>query len=246
MISAKPLICETTLSLGVGQSWPPFIIRKNGQISGLDIELTTLVFNKANLCFKTYDLPSSARGLSELKKGQVDFLTAASYTDERSKIGYYSTAYRSESMRIFYLAGNPAIATLPLAKLLAMKYTVAVNNGAYYGEEFERLRNTKQYAAQIVEVATLEQRMRMLEQGHVDFVIDDLHSGLHFINTSKRSDRVIRIHNYKVHDNPIFFIFSKASTSQEDVAKINQAISELTVQIERTLLPYVENQNNEK
>lgn len=238
--------CDKSLSLGVGQSWPPFIVRNNQGISGLDIELTELIFKKANLCFTTYDLPSSARGLSELKKGQIDFLTAASYSDERSKIGLYSNAYRSESMRIFYLANNHAIAKLSLEQMFALKYTVAINNGAYYGKLFEHLKTIPSYAQQIVEVATLEQRMRMLQQGHVDFVIDDLQSGLHFIKANPKSDLSIQIHDFKVHDNPIYFILSKASTTQQDIDKINRAIDELKAQIERRLQPYMASSNEQQ
>lgn len=230
--------CTKTLKLGVGEPWPPFVIGGPDNYSGIDIEITRLVLQKLNVCLEIVKLPSSARGLQELKKGEIDFLNAASFTEERALIGFYSMPYRTEAMRIFYHIHNkPKFKFQSVFDLLQKDFIGVVNLGAYYGPEFEAMMSQSSFANQITSVPSVEQRMRMLELHHVDFVIEDIVPGRYYIQQQQKFN--IEMLPIVVHDNPIYFLFSRETVSQEQVNQVNQAIMQLQTNIDAVVDNYI-------
>ena len=85
--------CQSTLKLGLGSIWPPYHFNQNGQPSGIDIEIVQHIFKQANICLLYSKMPSSARALVELKKGSIDFLHGASFSEKRKEYAIFTLPY---------------------------------------------------------------------------------------------------------------------------------------------------------
>ncbi|WP_063358204.1 substrate-binding periplasmic protein [Pseudoalteromonas luteoviolacea] len=223
--------CSSEKKIGIGSSWPPYVMYKGDTPFGLDIEITKLVFSKANVCFKFIRLPTSARGLAELYKGYVDVLPSASFNVDRANNAHFSAPYRREKMRLFTRLDLPPIKSL--TELFADEYTFVTNPGAYYGEELRQILQISWYQQRLIEVASVSRRIELVNKKRIDFLIEDEHTGFYYIN-QLGYDR-LRLHSYIVNDNAIHFMLSRLTFKDAEIEAINRAITESQLQIEAIL-----------
>ena len=229
--------CTKTYKVGIGTVWPPYVMYDDKKYFGLDVEVTKQVFQRAGLCIVFVKLPSSARGIAELEKGEIDVLPSASYNKHRAKIAHFSKGYRRERMRLFTKRNDEQIESL--TDLFAAEYTFTANPGAYYGEELAQILKIKWYKQRLFEVASVAQRMELVKRGRVDFLIEDEISGLYFKQKLGYED--IKLHNYVVNDNAIHFMLNRQSFDIQTVRLINAAISELKVPLQEIENKYTVN-----
>ncbi|TMP39375.1 amino acid ABC transporter substrate-binding protein [Pseudoalteromonas rubra] len=227
--------CDTRYKVGVGTSWPPYVMYRESVPYGLDIEITRRVFSKAKLCIDFVQLPSSARGITELSKGFIDILPSASFNTQRAELAYFSQAYRRERMRLF--TRSKALNDVrSLTELFAAERTFVANPGAYYGRELEQILKIAWYRERLLEVPSISQRMQLVNRGRVDFLIEDEFSGYHYIEKLGFSD--MKIHPYVVNDNAIHFMLSRKSFNKQEIEEINSAIDSLRDEIAELVSQY--------
>ena len=237
LVANASFACEQTLKVGIGQPWPPYVFKGERTLSGIDIDITRLVLKKAGFCSQFVLLPSSIRGLVELKKGTVDVLPAASYSDDRAKYSHFSLPYRRERMRLFWYE-NSAFIKHDLQHLMHSSKTFVINSGGYYGEEFAQLSQQADYKNLIVPVKMINQRLLMLKAKRVDFMIDDEVSGLYLM--AQKNITGISLHPYIVNDNPIHFMFSNKTVNTAQSQKIDDAIKQLETPITEIIDNYTQ------
>lgn len=218
----KAVACnnETTLKVGIGSSWPPYVMYGE-QPYGIDVEITKVVFSQAGYCIDFVPLPSSARGITELEKGESDVLPSASFNLERSKVAYFSNPYRREKMRLF--SAKVISQTSILTELFSLGFSFTANPGAYYGEELEQLKKIAWYEKRLFLISSLDRRIEMVAKERVDFMIEDQQAGNYYINQLGYKKMVL--HPYVVNDNAIHFMLGRHRFSQAEVTRINQAIN---------------------
>ncbi|PCI61426.1 MAG: amino acid ABC transporter substrate-binding protein [Gammaproteobacteria bacterium] len=214
---------DNIIRVGSGNYLEPFHYLEAGVPSGLDIDIVAVVLNKANYCFNYTVTPSSARSMIELKQGRIDMLWSASFTEDRAEIAYYSIPYRQENIVLFWFPEKHPIILQQanLQELLNAGLRGVINLGGYYGEEVKQV--LKEPRANLLQVSTLERRMKMLLNNRVDFVIEDELAGHFYLLKNKLSS--IKVHPHVLHQNMVSFIFSKKSTSKQKVDRINKAIA---------------------
>ncbi|WP_249331576.1 substrate-binding periplasmic protein [Pseudoalteromonas rubra] len=227
--------CDTRYKVGVGTSWPPYVMYRETVPYGLDIEITRRVFSKAKLCIDFVQLPSSARGITELSKGFIDILPSASFNTQRAELAYFSQAYRRERMRLFTRSKDLSDVR-SLTELFAAERTFVANPGAYYGRELEQILKIAWYRERLLEVPSISQRMQLVNRGRVDFLIEDEFSGYHYIE--KLGFREMKIHPYVVNDNAIHFMLSRKSFNKQEIEEINSAIDSLQDEIAELVRQY--------
>ncbi|MDW7548686.1 transporter substrate-binding domain-containing protein [Pseudoalteromonas sp. McH1-7] len=209
--------------VGIGSQWPPFVMY-NPTPYGIDIEVTKSVFANANLCIEFIQLPSSARGITELEKGLIDILPSASFSVERAKVAYFSAPYRRERMRLF---SNREIGpNSSLIELFSSGHTFTSNPGAYYGEELKQIKKIEWYDKRLFEISSLERRVEMVAKGRVDFLIEDEDAGYYYINQLGYHSLVL--HPYVVNDNAIHFMLGRHAFNRSEIDRINTAIKSLS------------------
>lgn len=228
--------CKQVYKVGIGTSWPPYVMYREELPYGLDIEITQLVFDAADLCIEFVKLPSSARGLNELDKGFIDILPSASFNTDRAKIAYFSEPYRRERMRLFSI--HPDESSKNLSELFANDNTFTANPGAYYGEELADILKIEWYTKRMFEVSSLERRMQMVVKGRVNYLIEDEISGLYYAQQAGYSN--VKLHSYVVNDNAIHFMLGRGSFSKAQVDAINEAIVAKREVIEKLTLSYTQ------
>lgn len=202
---------------------------------GIDIEIIQLILAGAGYCSEFIKFPSSTRGLAEFKKGLVDILPAASFSEERAQYSYFSEPYRNEKMRLFWYPKKQFL-NADLNQLMQAKFTFAINGGAYYGPEFDKLIDNPLYRRLIVQVPKIQQRLFMLKAKRVDFMVDDEGSGRYLISQEKLS--ALSLHPYVVNDNPIHFMLNRKTLLPSDVSKINTEISNNKARLKRIIDTY--------
>ncbi|QUI60962.1 transporter substrate-binding domain-containing protein [Pseudoalteromonas sp. A22] len=213
---------KSSLKIGIGSSWPPFVMYGTRPY-GIDVDITRAVFERAGFCIEFIQLPSSARGITELEKGLIDVLPSASFSVDRAKIAYFSSPYRREKMRLF--ANKEIDLDSNLIELFSAGYTFTANPGAYYGEEVKQIKKIDWYDRRLFEIASLDRRIEMVAKNRIDFLIEDEDAGYYYIN--KLGYQSIQLHPYVVNDNAIHFMLGRHAFKRSDIERVNEAITNL-------------------
>lgn len=229
--------CEKTVMIGVNKTWPPYVMFENKNITGLDIETINIVFAKIGYCPKYRHFASSKRALIELKKGNIQMLKAASYTEERAQIATFTQPYRHENLVLFYNKESfQKEATL--SQLFAPNHSFALSRGAYYGKAFSVLAD--KYPEQVKLVSTASQRFGLVDKNRVSYTIEDELTGHYFLR--EKGFENVFISQLIIHSNPVHFMFHRTFLSSEELMKFNEAIfhskNEIDALIADYLLPF--------
>jgi polar amino acid transport system substrate-binding protein len=211
---------------------------ENESFVGADIDIVKFILSKANLCLRYNKMPSSSRALLELKKGSIDFLYAATFSDERAQYGVFSSPYRKEVVRVFWQKDFEKqfkqLNEANLSALFAAGLRGVSNRGSYIGEEIEAL--LIKNSDHILTVPQIERRMIMLERKRVDFTIEDELAGQYLID--KYQLKGISMHPKVLYSSNLSLLFNRANISQELLEKINNIIEENRTEFEKILQTY--------
>ncbi|MDE1463422.1 substrate-binding periplasmic protein [Spartinivicinus poritis] len=203
---------------------PPYmLIDSEGKITGLDIQFIQAVFKQLNCPLKLARLPWK-RSLYEVQKGRVDFLGLASLVAERQQFAYYSTPYRLEQVRIAIRKGEAERWHITsLEQLAELNMRLNVQLGAWYGPAYAQAIQQEGFKQLVREDTENDKQVLRLINNRADGVFNDVLYFDHFVMKYQQAGK-IELLPFVVHDNPVHFIFSKASISQESFNKINEVI----------------------
>ncbi|CAH9060537.1 hypothetical protein PSECIP111951_02302 [Pseudoalteromonas holothuriae] len=228
--------CSQTVQLGLVADWPPLTYFYQGKAHGLDIEIAKIIFDSIDICVKYVRLPSSARALEQIENGDIDVAVMVSYTEQRAQFGYFSKPYRYEKMRLFsYLDAYPIKS---LSELLDKQKIIGLSIGSFYGKEIAKLSTLPKYQNQFVKISSSDRRADMLLKKRVDFIVDDIISGLYIKRTKGYKD--IKPWPYIVHDNQVHFIIKKSPTNKDLLKQVNWAITQLQPTIDELVQSYIQ------
>jgi len=218
---------DKTVHVGIGATWPPYVMYQQDRAFGLEIDISRKVFQTAGYCVEFVRLPTTDRAIKELSIGLVDVLPSSSFNLEREKIAAFTIPYRRERMRLFtHLPVGPIN---NLKTLFDQKMSFVINPGAFYGEEFDEHFQKPENKSQFAFVKSIKQRMSMVHLKRVEFLVEDEMAGLYYFSTYRGGN--IQLHPYIVNDNPIHFMLNRERFSEQDILKINNAISLLQEEI---------------
>lgn len=222
LFSFTTLACEKTINVSVGASYPPFSYKTaDGTYDGIDILYVGKVLKKAGFCSSFLAMPSTMRTIRMMKQNVVDMTFGASYTDERSEFAFFSIPYREEKSVLFTRNEMDNVGVNSISDAVSFEHIVSINKGAYFGEEVEKLRGTKQ--AFLVEINDLSQRFNLLDRGRVDYVLEDLVTGNAIIEKNKYKNIVET--NVLVYSTNLHFMLNRQTITPQEVIKINRAIN---------------------
>ena len=210
------------------EKWPPFQYQKDNSLTGLDIELIQTIFE--NMGYKiTFKERPWKRLLAEAENGDTDLVAGASKTSERKKWAYFSTPYRIEKRVLFVLKQPKKPITLKSIKAINVAdFKLGVVRGAYNGDHLNTLIKTPIFRENLDEVTTNIQNYKKLIAGRIDgFIADDV-SAIHEMRTNGYWDK-IEIYPIDIHSSDIHLMFSKKSTSPEQVELFNKSLLNLFI-----------------
>jgi len=207
--------------------WYPYQFHnEHNELTGADIEAFNLISKKAEMSISYVELPWQ-RHLMYIKSGMIDVAFGASYTKEREQTAYFSIPYRKESVNLFVRKGQTQSVKLKeLSDLTDSDYLIGVENGYFYGKEYQKLKTVPGFISRINSVLDIEQNVKMLMKGHIDGFLADPMSMKSFVEKYKFQDE-FEVHPLPIYQGDIFIMLSKKTFSNSDLVSINQAITEL-------------------
>jgi len=225
---------DKTVHVGIGATWPPYVMYQQDRAFGLEIDISRKVFQTAGYCVEFVRLPTTDRAIKELSIGLVDALPSSSFNHEREKIAAFTAPYRRERMRLF--THLPIEPINNLKTLFDQKMSFVINPGAFYGDEFDGHFQKPENKLQFAFVKSIKQRMSMVHLKRVEFLVEDEMAGLYYFSTYRGGN--IQLHPYIVNDNPIHFMLNRERFSEQDILKINDAIAYLEKDISSIIERY--------
>lgn len=230
LASAAPALADCRSELGgrelvwAWNEWVPYAYQDDrGDPVGFDISLVRKILERSGCPFKFVKQPSKRAQLG-LKDGSVDLMAAASHTPEREKFSYFSLPYRDERIALFARADqSDELADLTLGDITKRGLRVAAGLGGWYGKEFEANQQALLDAKLLVLTGDLEGRIKMLQGGRVDLVIDDQVAG---IATARQLgvEGQLTILPRALNSDPVHLMLSRVSVPPAVVARIDEAI----------------------
>jgi len=221
-----PTVHSQEFSVG-WELWYPYQFHsKENKLTGLDIEIFKLISAQANMAVTYVELPWQ-RHLMYMKTGDIDIAVGASRSIEREKTAYFSIPYRKESVNLFVKKGMAAsikIASLP--EISNTNFLFGVENGYYYGEQYQQLTTDAKFMSHINGVLDIEQNVKMLLRGHIDGFFADPITMKVFVEKYKLQHE-FELHPLLIDESDIHIMLSKKSFNQQDLDKLNEIIIQL-------------------
>lgn len=222
------------MNVGIGATWPPYVMYQQDRAFGLEIDISRKVFRTAGYCVEFVRLPTTDRAIKELSIGLVDILPSSSFNTERAKIAAFSVPYRRERMRLF--THLPIQPIEHLQTLFEQAMSFVINPGAFYGDEFDAHFKKPENKGLFAFVKSIKQRMHMVHLERVEFLVEDEMAGLYYISTYQGGK--IKLHPYVVNDNAIHFMLNRERFTEQEISHINDAILKLKDDIDVIIKRY--------
>lgn len=153
---------EETIKLGTSPDYPPFEYKKNGKISGFDIELAQNIAQTLGKKLEIYEFDFNSL-IPAMQAGKVDFVASGlTITPERLQNVDFSNVYYQTSIAAIAKEGTD-ISTLADKKI-----------GAQLGTIMENFAKTKQNEFPNVKVISLANNLHLLQElklGRIDVLL---------------------------------------------------------------------------
>ena len=202
------------------RDWQPLsYVGKNTQrVEGIGYDLIKYIADDLNVPMQIKSSVPWARGLSSLKKGQVDLAVAIYFSEERSEELIYSDSYFTNEARVFTLS-NSKLRFHELKDLL--NYSGGMFVGGGYGDEFDKF--VERYDPLIKRVYYKEQLVGMLQLGRIDYFVLDYFDGVSFLKQQGLESK-IKILDEPISSPKVYFATSKLSHCKKLLPYINKGI----------------------
>ncbi len=217
-----------TASIQVGWApWAPYqyLQADAEQPAGLDIELISAVLAEMH-CPVDFEQVPWKRQLLNIKTGELDLITGASYVPEREEYGYFSKPYRQESVRLFTQSDHVSqMEGLDLTEYSDRGLQIGAVLGYFYGEDFERAMRDPDFKQHLIELPSEEVAFRMLNAGRVDAVVADPYVAARLFEQHPQwhhFEPVSTLYRANIH-----FLISRVSVSTEWLERFNIALMRL-------------------
>jgi polar amino acid transport system substrate-binding protein len=218
---------DCVLTMG-WEPWEPYhYLTPTGEIWGFDVQLARTITERAG-CKIDFERDSWSALLVKIASGEIDFISGATATPEREAFALFSEPYRSEDFALYVRSGEAARwAGDGLRSLLESGMRIGVTDSYIYGDEITALQDDPEFADSFVPAATGDVNLSRLLDGAVDGFVEDI-----FVATAsirrRGLEEEIAVHPLVMETGgEVSFMFSRASTPEDVVARFNEALKEI-------------------
>ena len=211
--------------------WLPYqFINENNQLTGLDIELLRNLFGRINykISYKKQDWNDH---LLKLENGELDIAAGAIKTQDRVRYAYFSDAYRTENIALYYReTSNLDLNYKTTEEIINVIKKNQLRIGLIKGYQFSNdalnsLINSDDNETFLNFVSNDEDNFKMLFQDKVDLILADrlVASTLIWKNNWQKE---ISTNQNLISSASIHVMFSKASMDSSLLIKFNSVLGE--------------------
>jgi polar amino acid transport system substrate-binding protein len=212
---------ECRLRVRVAHSIPQYSQDINGNWQGLGIELIEVLLNEAK-CKPDYVVYPWKRSLTQLREGKVDMMVNLSITSERKEYLWFIGPQRDETI-VLMVNKNSDFKIDSLDDIKALNKKIGVENGAFYGEEFDnKYKTDPAFASLIVQAVNTDMLINMLEVNRIIGFFEDRYSSAYKMKTLAQY-KDVKTHSFLVNQGLVYFGFSKKSVSVKLLARLQKA-----------------------
>ncbi|MDA9368184.1 TRIC cation channel family protein [Flavobacteriaceae bacterium] len=199
-------------------------------IAGVDIALARRI---AELDNQQINLEEDNWGsnLEKVRSGEIDMTLGAFFSEERAEYAWFSEPYRTEHQVLFFDPKNPPDfsigSSMEFVEQVRLKsFRLGIVRGIFYGSEVTQALNSPRFSAQITQASSEADVLELLLNGNIDGFISDRLTGQKAINQLGIADRV-REHPLVLYESDVHAMFSRTSSSIEQVNAFNKSLAEL-------------------
>jgi polar amino acid transport system substrate-binding protein len=208
------------------EEWPPYFYNTKDGLGGVDYELLRAIVDQAGCTLRIEkEMPPARRNVLFLQ-GKLDLQMAATATEARRGFARFSLPYRQETVSLFTLPEKldkyRSIASFHAIN--ALKASLLAPRLGYYGDDYERALPLLNAEGRRSTFGSFEQGIKMLEAGRGDVIMGD---ALALRHAARALNVKIVALPYIPFRAPVHLMLNAASTTQAQLARINQAISQL-------------------
>ncbi|WP_151735619.1 EAL domain-containing protein [Paenibacillus tengchongensis] len=195
--------------------YPPYKYMQNGYLTGFDIDLTSLIFEKQDYSIQ-YSTGDWENTYDRLLKGEIDTAGLMVVTEERKREVLFSKPVFKD-----YISVYSRQALKEEVKLHTLKdYTIGVGKGQYT----ESVLRNKAGITQYIEYATVPEALRALQLGEIDLLFENQGVVDHLIVEQGLTGTIVRKMGNLFPENAAFGI---SKSSPELVTYINARLNRL-------------------
>jgi len=212
---------QCRLSVRVANSIPQYYQDVNNNWQGMAVELIEVLLNEAH-CQPVYTVYPWKRALAQLQEGKLDMMVNLSITSERKKYLWFIGPQRDET--IVLVVNNDFNFKVDLLEdFKAFNNKIGIENGAFYGDDFDnKYKTDPEFANLFVQAVNTDMLIKMLKLKRVIGFLEDRYSSA-FKMKALTEYQGVKAHSYLVNQDVVYFGFSKKSVSPELLARLKQA-----------------------
>ncbi len=194
--------------------------------SHVDLLMVKEILSLAKCDYSLTKLPW-ARMATSIEHGQIDLTLAASFSEERAKISHLSAPYRYEKIRmVMRLNEIHKFQVTNFRDIMRSNKNIGIRLGVWYGKKFHEAHNNNDFfRSKVLRAAGHGGLLDWLMLKRVDILFYEEKSAWNEINRTSLQQK-IGVHPFLVHQGSIHIMLSRATTTEQDLATINNAIRE--------------------
>lgn len=212
-----------SLSLG-WEVFEPFQLQDGDSAGGLDVTLFQEAAKEVGCSVTTQQVPWR-RLLGDLEKGRTDAAMGATATPERETFAWFSEPYRDDEFVLFLRKGEAAkLGPKGIGAIADAGLRLGVVGGYEYGAAYDAAAENPAFAELVDAAPDTRLNLRKLLINRIDAFIENRFVGLAVLRQENAVGKV-DIHPTPVSTDPVVFMFSKASVSEDVVKRFNAALA---------------------
>jgi len=221
-------LCDKPVRVRVPSDYVPFsYVDESGRLTGIDIEFMRDIFAEIGCEYELIEVPFK-RAITELAEGRVDMMPFMSITFERQQFARFSAAYRNETAGLVMRKEDVSKTQIrSIEDIMDQGLVLGHELGAYRGEVFEEFLASDRSKPLVFIVGSTAEGIRMLTAGRIDALVEVPESSLLVAENLGLRDEIAR-HPFKLFSEPVHFMYSRKTASEDLINAINGAIQKLT------------------
>ncbi len=212
---------QCRLSVRVANSIPQYYQDVNKNWQGMGVELIKVLLNEAH-CQPIYTVYPWRRALAQLQVGKLDMMVNLSITSERKKYMWFIGPQRDETI-VLVVNDDFDFKIDSLDDFKALNNKIGIENGAFYGDSFDKKYKTEpEFANLFVHAVNTGMLINMLKVKRILGFFEDRYSSAYKMKTQTQY-KGVKVHSYLVNQDVVYFGFSKKSVSKELLTRLKKA-----------------------